>query len=68
MMKDDILNVFNFQQRCCLHIIVATDVKWWNTVSAVIWRFVHEHIVADAFHSRKSSSVLPVHEQQAPQK
>ena len=29
--------------------------------SAVKWRTVHEHIVADAFHSKKSSSVLLVH-------
>ena len=28
MSKDDILNVFNFQQRCCLHIVATTDVKY----------------------------------------
>ena len=37
----------------------------WNTISAVIWRTVHEHLVADAFCSRKSSSALLVHEQPA---
>ena len=34
---------------------------------AVTWQTVHEHIVADAFCSKKSSSALLVHEQQAPQ-
>ena len=53
MLKHDILDVFNFQQHCCLHIAVTTDVKEWNTISAVIWRTVHEHIVADAFRSKK---------------
>ena len=33
--------------------------------SAVTWRSVHEHIVADAFCTKKSSSELLVHEQQA---
>ena len=32
------------------------------TVSAVTWRTVHEHIVADTFRSKKSSSTLLVHE------
>ena len=32
------------------------------------WRTVHEHIVADAFHSKKSLLALLVYEQQAPQK
>ena len=27
MLIDDILNVFNFQQRCCLHIVITTYVK-----------------------------------------
>ena len=35
-------------------------------ISVVTWRIVHEHIVADAFHSKQSSSALLVHEQQAP--
>ena len=39
-----------------------------NTISAVTRRTVHEHIVADAFHSKKSSSALLVHAQQASQK
>ena len=29
------------------------------------WPTVHEHLVADAFRSKKCSSVLHVHEQQA---
>ena len=49
------------------HIVVTTDVKQWNTIRAVTWRTVHEHIVADAFRSKKSSSALLVHEQQARQ-
>ena len=68
MLKDDILNALNFQQRCCLHIIVITGVKWWNTISAVTWLTVHEHIVADTFRSKKSSSAQLVQEQLAPQK
>ena len=28
MLKDDILNVFNFQQCCCLHKAVTTDVSF----------------------------------------
>ena len=47
---------------------VATDVKEWGTISAVAWAAVHEHIVADAFRSMKSSSALHVHEHQASQK
>ena len=46
-------------QRCCLHVGVTKDVKW-NTISAVKWKTVHEHIVADALHSKKSSSALLV--------
>ena len=50
------------------HVVVSTDVKQWNTIRGVTWRTVHEDIVADAFRSMKSSSVLLVHEQQVPQK
>ena len=39
-----------------------------NTISAVTWRTVHEHIVADALRSKNSSSALLIHEQQASQK
>ena len=68
MLKDDTLNVFNFQQRCCLHITVTTDVKLRKKISAVAWQTVHENIVADAFRSKKSPLALFVHEQEAPQK
>ena len=68
MLKDDKLNVFNFQKRCCLHIVVTTDATSWNTTRALRWQTVHEHIVTDPFHSKMSSSVLLVHEQQGPQK
>ena len=50
MLKDDILNVFKFQQRCRLQIVITTYVKQWNIISAVTWRPVHEHIVVDASH------------------
>ena len=43
-------------------------VWWWGAVGAVAWRAVHEHMVAGAFHSKKSLSALLVHEQQASQK
>ena len=33
-------------------------------ISAMTWRTVDEHIVADTFCSKKSSSMLLVHEQQ----
>ena len=62
MLKDEILNVFNFQQRCRLHIAVNTDVKQWNTIYTETWRTVPEHIVADVFHSKKSSSAPLIHE------
>ena len=45
----------------CMYIL-------WNAISAVAWRTLHEHIVADAFRSKKSSSALLVHERQASQK
>ena len=34
-----------------------------KSISAVTWHSVHEHIVADALHCKKSSSVLLVHDQ-----
>ena len=37
-------------------------------MSAVTWRTIYEHIVADAFRSKTRSSALLVHEQQASQK
>ena len=67
MLKDDILNVFNFSQRCCLHIVITRDVKQWNNISVVTWRTVHEYIVPDAFFSKKSLSALLFHEQQTSQ-
>ena len=39
-----------------------------GTQYSVTWRHVHEHLVADAFRSKKSSLALLVHEQQALQK
>ena len=54
--------------KVCLHVAVTTDVKWWNTIGAVTWQTAYENTVADALHSKKSSSALLVHEQQAPQK
>ena len=40
----------------------------WNTISAVTWGTVYEHIVADVFRSKKRSSALLAHEQQTSQK
>ena len=68
MFKDDILNGFNFHQHYCLHRVDTKDIKQRNTISAVTWRTGHEHLVADAFQSKKSLSALFFHEQQAPQK
>ena len=67
MLKDDILNDFNFQQ--CL-LFAHSNNHGYNSgtkISAVTWTTVHEHIVADAFHSNKSSSAVLVHEEQASQ-
>ena len=66
-LKDDILNVFSIQQRCFARSN-NHRCKMLSTISAVSWRTVHEHIVADTFRSKKSSSALFVHEQQASQK
>ena len=51
----------------CVCVYIYINIQW-NTVSAVTWQTVHEHIVADAFRSKKSSSALLVHEQHASQK
>ena len=34
------------------------SVKYWNTINTVAWQTGDERIVADAFHSKKSSSAL----------
>ena len=66
MLKDDILlNVFNFQQRL---LFAHRSNHRYNSViqiSGVKWRTIHEHVVANAFFSKKSSSVLLAHEQEA---
>ena len=55
-----------------IYIYIYNIYKWniyrWNPISTVTWQTVHEHIVAEKFCSNKSSSVLLVHKQQAPQK
>ena len=65
MLKDDILNVFNFKQ--CLLFAHYSNHRYnsGTQISAVTWRTVHKHLVADAFRSKKSSSALFVHDQQA---
>ena len=68
MLKDDILNYFEFQQRCCCHIVITTDVKQWDKRSVVTGQTVHEHIVADALFSKKRLLVLLVHEERASHK
>ena len=55
------------KQNKIIYIYMYIDIKW-NTKSAVTWQTVHEHIVADAFCSKSSTSALLVHEQQASQK
>lgn len=40
--------------RCCLQILITTDVKQWNTISAGTCRPVQEHIVEDASRSKKN--------------
>ena len=68
MFNDDILNVCNFQQ----HFLFADCNNHRNNtgtkISTVTWWTVHKHIVTDMFCSKKSSSNLLVHEQQASQK
>ena len=46
----------------------AIILLYWNTISAVTWKTVNENIVADTFRSKKRSSALLVHEQEAPYK
>lgn len=53
MLKGYILNVFNFQQRCSLLILITTDLKQWNMTNAVTWETVPEHIVGDTFRSNQ---------------
>ena len=52
---------------CCMHVVAITDVKQWQTICEVIWQTVHEHVAANVFHSKKTSSMLLIHEEQAPQ-
>ena len=66
-----ILVVFAFTLHIYWHLRKATNLNrfvCWNTISAVTWWTVHEHIVADVFRPKKRSSALPAHKQQAPQK
>ena len=37
MLKDDILNVFNFQQCCCLHIAVTTTIISYSIIPLYIY-------------------------------
>ena len=41
---------------------IYTHIYSRTQIRAVTWRIVHEHIVADTFCSKKSSSALLVHE------
>ena len=68
MLKYDILNVFSFQQRLLHEHRSNHGYNSGTHISAATWRRVHEYIVADAFRSNKSSSMLLVHEQQTSQK
>ena len=64
-LKDDISNVFNFQQRLLFAHINNRRCNSGTQISAVTWETIHEHIVANVFCSKKSSSVLLFQEQQA---
>ena len=63
MLKDDILNVYNFRQRYLFAHCSNHRYNNGTQISAETWRTVHEHIWADAFRSKKSSSALLVHKQ-----
>ena len=67
-MKYNTLNVFNFHQLLFNAHRSSHRYNSGTHVNAATWRMVHEHIVADAFLSNKSSSTLLVHEQQTSQK
>ena len=67
MLKYDILNVCNFQQ---LLLFAHRSKHKYNSgtqIRAVTGRSVHEHVVLGTFHSKKTSSALRFHEQQASQ-
>ena len=55
MLIDDILNVLKFQQRLLYAHLSNHRYNSRTQISAVIWQTVLEHIVADAFHSKKNS-------------
>ena len=59
-----------FVSTCCLHILHRSKHRYnsGTQINAVTWQAVHKHVLADAFRSKKNSSVLLVHEQQASQK
>ena len=53
MMKDNILNnFFNFQQHCCLNIVITKDKIVEHNKRSDMANC--EHIVANVFHSKKS--------------
>ena len=66
MLKDDILlNVFNFQQRLLFAYRSSRRYTSVTQMSEVTWQTIHKHVAEDTFCSKKSSSALHVHEQEA---
>ena len=57
MLKDDTSNVFNFQQCFLCGHSSNRRCNSGTKISVVTWQAVHEHIVADVFHSKKSPHV-----------
>ena len=51
-----------------IYIYIYIYIYSETQISAVTWRTANEHILADTFCSKKSSSALLVHEQKASQK
>ena len=64
MLRDGILSVCNLQQCLLFEHRGNRKCNSETQISAANWLTVHEHIVAKAFCSKKSSSVLLVHKQQ----
>ena len=60
------LNVCNFQQR--LLFAYPSNHRYNNGAQISAWQTVHEPIVVDTFHSKKSSPVLLVYKLQVSQK
>ena len=54
--EHDLFKVYHIKQS--LHFLLTINIIAVTQVSAVTWRKFYEHIVADTFPCKKSSSVL----------